>query len=175
MVICFFLLTKFTNTLVNDTSQCKTVINIHRIKTGFTLWLNLFFIEWIVLILVNKYWKNNGARKIIIWEHPFRTYAKFSEKLTFLSPFVAYLCVSGARNVSFSESFVYVLNGCSLLKYTAVTQKYSKNVFSEILRKLAGKSGCFCLQVYLKPWICITYLFLKCSPFLFNTQTDKSP
>ena len=38
-----------------------------------------------------------------IWDHPFSTYAKFSEKLTFLIPWV--------RNVSFSENFAYVLNG----------------------------------------------------------------
>ena len=43
--------------------------------------------------------------------HPFSTYAKFSEKLAFLSPDTQmYVCVSGGRNVSFSKNFAYVLN-----------------------------------------------------------------
>ena len=44
------------------------------------------------------------------WVYPFSTYAKFSEKLTFLTPWCAY---QGVRNVSFSENFAYVLNGWS--------------------------------------------------------------
>ena len=39
--------------------------------------------------------------------HPLSMYAKFSEKLTFLTP-CAY---QGVRNVGFSENFAYVLNG----------------------------------------------------------------
>ena len=39
--------------------------------------------------------------------HPLSMYAKFSEKLTFLTP-CAY---QGVRNVGFSENFAFVLNG----------------------------------------------------------------
>ena len=41
------------------------------------------------------------------WGHPYSTYAKFSEKITFLTP-CAY---QGVRNANFSENFAYVLNG----------------------------------------------------------------
>ena len=59
----------------------------------------------------------------LLWDHPFSTYAKLSEKLTFLTSWYAhvctcartYVCVSGVRNVSFSESFAYLLNGWTLL------------------------------------------------------------
>ena len=39
---------------------------------------------------------------------PFSTYAKFPEKLTFLTSLTS---VSGVRNVSFLENFVYILTG----------------------------------------------------------------
>ena len=46
-----------------------------------------------------------------VGDHSFSTYAKFSEKLTFLSPDShTYVCGSGGKNVSFSENFAYVLN-----------------------------------------------------------------
>ena len=46
-------------------------------------------------------------------DHPFSTYAKFSEKLTFVTPRYAHVRVRimGVRNVSFSENFAYVVNG----------------------------------------------------------------
>ena len=40
------------------------------------------------------------------WDHSFSTYAKFSEKQTFLT----YVCVSRVRSVRFSEYFAHVLN-----------------------------------------------------------------
>ena len=48
------------------------------------------------------------------WGHWFSVYAKYSEKLTFLT-----LIRKGVRNISFSKKFVYILNGllpsaCSL-------------------------------------------------------------
>ena len=44
--------------------------------------------------------------------HPFNTCALFYRKLTFLTPWNAHLGVLlGVRNVGFSETFAYVLNG----------------------------------------------------------------
>ena len=54
----------------------------------------------------------NQLRQIAsVWGHSFSTYAKFSEKLTFLNPWYAHIHVSrtcahqGVRNASFSEKF----------------------------------------------------------------------
>ena len=57
--------------------------------------------------------------------HPFSTYTKFSEKLTFLTPWYAHIRVRirEVRNVSFSENFAYVLNAWSLS---------SQNIFLEV-------------------------------------------
>ena len=58
---------------------------------------------------MSKYIGINDVRSLIRneWGHLLSTYAKLSEKLTFLRT-CAY---QGARNVSFSENFAYVLNG----------------------------------------------------------------
>ena len=47
--------------------------------------------------------------------YSFRTYVKFSEKLTFLTPLIrTRTCACyWLRNISFSENIAYVLNGCS--------------------------------------------------------------
>ena len=42
--------------------------------------------------------------------HSFSTFAKFSEKSTFLILRYAHVRVLGVRNLSFSENFAYVLN-----------------------------------------------------------------
>ena len=44
--------------------------------------------------------------------HPLSTYAKFPEKLTFLTPLIRTRACAyqGVRNVSFSENLAYVLN-----------------------------------------------------------------
>ena len=53
----------------------------------------------------------------MLWDHPFSTFPKFSEKLTFLTPWYAHVRVyQGLRNASFSESFGNVLNKWSLCK-----------------------------------------------------------
>ena len=51
-------------------------------------------------------------RLIIPWDHLLITYAKFSEKLTFLTyPLIhVRVHIRRVRNVSFSENFAYVLN-----------------------------------------------------------------
>ena len=47
--------------------------------------------------------------------HAFSTYAKFSEKLTLTNILTLHTCASqGVRNLSYSENFVYVINGWSL-------------------------------------------------------------
>ena len=54
--------------------------------------------------------------EIEIRGHPLSMYAKFSEKLTFLTPLTRLrtCAYQGVRNVSFSENFAYVLSGWSL-------------------------------------------------------------
>ena len=47
---------------------------------------------------------NRPVTNVLLRGHSSSTYAKFSEKLTFV-------CVSGGRDVRFSENFVYFLNG----------------------------------------------------------------
>ena len=46
-------------------------------------------------------------------DHPFSTYAKFFEKLTFLTPWYTHVRAR-IRNVSFLENFAYTLNEWSL-------------------------------------------------------------
>ena len=76
-------------------------------KRVFVL-IRIFTCEWWFYNLINhvKY-----AQVTIrgIWEHSFSTFAKFSEKLTFLKIKV--------RNISFSENFANVLNEWSHTKY----------------------------------------------------------
>ena len=67
-------------------------------------------------------------------DHSFSTYAKFSKKLTFLTPLICTRrCVhQGVRNVSLSESFAYVLNEWSPLKNVIkITGENSGRVFLE--------------------------------------------
>ena len=61
--------------------------------------LKIFVIPY--LLIVHRYWN---------WDHRFSTCTEFSEKLTFLSPFVTYVWYQGKGNASFSEKFAYVLN-----------------------------------------------------------------
>ena len=66
---------------------------------------------------------------IFLRDHPFSTYAKFPEKLIFL-PLIRthactcqeYVCVSGGKNVSFSENFAYLLNGWSIIDIVKPTK-----------------------------------------------------
>ena len=66
-------------------------------------------------VLSYNSWRNTGEKFnwfIDIRHHRFSTYAKFSEKLTFLTPEThTYVCVSGVRNISFSENLAYLVNG----------------------------------------------------------------
>ena len=58
--------------------------------------------------------------------HPLSMYAKFSGKLTFLTPWYAHVrtCVyQGVRNVSFLEHFAHVLNGWPPWKLKIISHK----------------------------------------------------
>ena len=73
--------------------------------------------------------ENTVKRKSVLWcmlrsdtskvlwtplkDYSFSTYAKYSEKLIFLTP--SYCAYQGVRNVSFSENFAHVLNEWSLM------------------------------------------------------------
>ena len=63
--------------------------------------------------LVEKGLKTNAP---VVRDHSFSTFSKFSERLTFLTPWYIYVCVRGVRNVSFSENFENVLNEWSLTR-----------------------------------------------------------
>ena len=69
-----------------------------------------------------------ATSKKMFWllrDHPFSTYAKFSEKLTFLTPLIrTRMCAYQDVNVSFSENFAYVLNGWS--RYSFFCQWFLK-------------------------------------------------
>ena len=71
---------------------------------------------------------------------PFSTYAKCSKKLTFITSWYAYVR-NGVRNVSFSENFVYVLNG-----------------YSEMQLLYLGTLVCIYKQKYSSSYRVLTYL-----------------
>ena len=48
--------------------------------------------------LPHEYWNKSRLK---VWDHSFSTYAPFSGTLTFLT--LWYVCVSGGKNISFSE------------------------------------------------------------------------
>ena len=72
----------------------------------------------VVLHSLSMISKNLNSSRMGKWltAHLLSTYAKFSEKLTFLTPLIStHTCAyRGVRNVSFSENFAYVLNGWPL-------------------------------------------------------------
>ena len=67
--------------------------------------------------------------------YPLSTYAKFSEKLTFLTP-CAY---QGVRNVSFSENFAYVINGWPL-SYLVGSRNRTSSQRKSVLEDFVSKS-----------------------------------
>ena len=57
-------------------------------------------------------------------DHSFSTFAKRSDKLTFLTPWYAHMCAyQGIRNVSLSENFAHLLIEWSLLFFPLKTQQ----------------------------------------------------
>ena len=65
----------------------------------------------------------------------FSTYAKFSEKVTFLTPDVhTYMYVSGVKNVNFSENFSYLLNEWVLVVFFIIILRYSTVMWKQLDR-----------------------------------------
>ena len=59
--------------------------------------------------------------------HLYHTCAKLFQKLKFLTSLIhIYVCVLGVRNVTFSESFAYVLNGWHHTESVKVNSKIIK-------------------------------------------------
>ena len=90
----------------------------HFITIGVLL-LNVIWKAFCDKVLQNMF-QSIRLLKIIknnTWDHSFSTYAKFCEKLTFLTSGYAHVCVrirgeayQGIRNVTFTENFVDVLD-----------------------------------------------------------------
>ena len=84
--------------------------------------------------------------KWFLWNHSFSTYIKFSEKLAFISPWYvnARVRIRGARNVSFSENFAFVLNEWFLflkkLRITAISPSQWIWLWSEFFYLLEKRS-----------------------------------
>ena len=93
---------------------CLVKVTFTLSKICETVWVN----KLVVLSLVSQ--KNTPYLKIhfnfritvVVWDRSFSTLAKFSEKLTVLTPWYGHACVSyqGVRNLSFSENLANVLN-----------------------------------------------------------------
>ena len=69
--------------------------------------------------------------------YPLSMYAKFSKKLSFLTPW--YVCVSGGRNVSFSENFAYIINGWPL-SYLVGSRNRTSYQRKSVLEDFVSKS-----------------------------------
>ena len=67
----------------------------------------------------------------------YHTRAKLFQKLKFLTSLIHIcVCVSGARNVTFSQSFAYVLNGW----HHTETESYQQNHQNKIKKTLHEKT-----------------------------------
>ena len=80
-------------------------------KLLLSIWNNIRRATSCITIRLNQLTK--GQPQHYTGDHWFSTYAKFSEKPTFLTPWYVHVhtCVyQGVRNVSFSENVAYVLN-----------------------------------------------------------------
>ena len=75
--------------------------------------IRLISLNWRTSVRRWREWQHLPSKR----NHPFSKYLKFSEKLTFLTPWYAYVRVriKGVRNVSFSEYFAYLVDGCLML------------------------------------------------------------
>ena len=89
------------------------LMNMHIMDSNFTkkgIHHKCFLIDFATFFGIVIQW--NFHIYFHIWDRLFSTHTKFSENQTFLSPW--YVCISGIRSVSFSESFTYVQNEWSL-------------------------------------------------------------
>ena len=95
-----------------------------------------------------------------LMEDSFGKYAKFSEKLTFLTPWYVNMCVyQWVRNASFSENFKDLLNGWfltgnfTILIILFLAKKYLSSIQNKILPSFCELSSCICenmCQLWLK-------------------------
>ena len=93
---------------------------------------------------------------IVLRGHPFSAYAKFSEKVTFLTFHDAY---QGVRNVSFSENFTYLLNEWTLWN-TAISLPFYGLIFALI------QEWWYCFPCIFGVWLMalILHNYLLCRP-----------
>ena len=110
---------------------------------------------------------------------------KFSEKLTFLTPWYAHVhtcAYQGVRNVSFSENFAYVLNGwpqSKILKFAAENILKKKTDRSKLLklqiskailgRDMLGRFLCLSVRKNIDLNIIFQYLLL---PYVWYIQMN---
>ena len=80
------------------------------LDTHVLLEMRTFVLEHRVKI-IQKFYEHSFN---ICWDQSFSTYAKFSEKLKFLTSLIrrCTCAYQGVGNVSFSKNFAYVLNEC---------------------------------------------------------------
>ena len=115
-----------------------------------------FIQQWSAFLLVSKCfiecWRcillRDRTSMSFLGGYPLSIYAKFSEKLTFLTPWYTHTCAyQGVRNVSFSENFPYVINGWPLhafclqnkllfVMHAAVTYVKSNLLFADHMTSL---------------------------------------
>ena len=95
-------------------------MSYRRLQINFTIKFSFIYYENIW----NSYIKS-------IWGHSFSTYAKFSEKLTFLAPWYTHVTCAyqGVRNNNFSENFACVRNEWSHHTFTLGFNERSWNYF----------------------------------------------
>ena len=81
----------------------------------------------------------------MLWDYSFSTYAKFSEKPIFLTPWCAYIRTNqGVRNLSFSENFAYLLNEWFHYIYKKKYSKVEKCIICEGKPLADGKRYLMC-------------------------------
>ena len=87
-------------------------ISYHKLflKKAFLLWTYLQ--PPIPKSRKRRYFSDFKLVKTSITDHPFSTCAKFSKKLTFLTPWYAHVRVRiRGKNISFSKNFAHAVNG----------------------------------------------------------------
>ena len=80
---------------------------------------------------------------VLVKDHSFSTFSKFSEKLTFLTPLTHTYMYQGVRNVSLSENFENVLNEWSLTTGALVFNPFSTTVLPLLCPLKTSKSRRF--------------------------------
>ena len=102
---------------MNDSNQNILILGSSCFKAPSLFWsyylqnLILHSRELLFKTFANAFWTTPYG----FWNHSFSTYANFSEKLTFFTPWCAHVCnANGGKKCYFSEHFANVLNEWSL-------------------------------------------------------------